>query len=190
MPRFRPRTSTVERPQLSPLHLPPAWIADYLSLSWKEAGRERDGADCWGVLYLVLRDQFGIVIPRFDGVGWKSGETAAERQVARQHLAAVMADEQNLAPWSLIWDKAAAPADQVLGAGLARPGDCVHMRMVTSLMHVGVVVAPGWMLHIEEPSAAILARGGTSYATCAAYDDQRHAASVQTFYRWKDLAST
>jgi cell wall-associated NlpC family hydrolase len=33
----------------------PAWAADYVGIPFREHGRSRDGADCWGLYWLSRR---------------------------------------------------------------------------------------------------------------------------------------
>lgn len=42
-------------------------INDYVGIPWILGGREKSGADCWGLAVMVLGDVFGVIINRFDG---------------------------------------------------------------------------------------------------------------------------
>lgn len=44
------------------------WILPYIGLRHALGGRDRNGVDCWGLLYLVYREHFGIELPVFPGV--------------------------------------------------------------------------------------------------------------------------
>ena len=40
-----------------------AWINDYIGLPYKWGGREWDGLDCYGLVKLVYREEYGIILP-------------------------------------------------------------------------------------------------------------------------------
>ncbi len=107
----------------------PEWVAGYIGIPFRSHGRDRDGSDCWGLLRLVLADQFGIRIPSYDGVTWHDGDD-------RRALAEFMAEHK--ADWTPV------------AGGDERPGDAVLLRMMGHPIHVGIVVASGWMLHVEQ----------------------------------------
>lgn len=44
----------------------PAWVADYLTIPFLNRGRSRLGADCWGLVWIVSREQFGRHLPSLD----------------------------------------------------------------------------------------------------------------------------
>ena len=119
----------------------PSWVAQYIGIPFVAHGRDRDGCDCWGLLRLVLAEQFGTNIPSFDGSTWKSGLGREESDRQRAELEALM--DANKAPWR--------PVDR----GQERAGHGILLRQMGKAMHVGIVVAPRWMLHIEEGANAV-----------------------------------
>jgi len=110
----------------------PLWVNNYIGLAFKEHGRDRDSVYCWGLVRLVLADQFDTVLPSY-AEGYESTEDAKD-------IGRLVRGEMD--PWR----------QRVLGE--ERPGDVVLMRMMNQPMHVGVVVAGrsdgSWMLHIED----------------------------------------
>ena len=131
------------------------WAADYVGLPFKEHGRDRGGTDCFGIVRLVLAEQFGVELPAYVD-GYASTEDAED-------IARIIRGE--LAPW------------REIPAGEERPGDVVLIRMLNHPMHVGVVVAKGWMLHIEEGIDACLDR----------YDGARWRRRIVGIYRHETL---
>lgn len=47
--------------------------AKYLSIPYKQLGRDVSGCDCWGLLCLVIKNEYGITIPD-DRVARRIGE--------------------------------------------------------------------------------------------------------------------
>lgn len=135
----------------------PDWARDYVGLPWRELGRDREGLDCWGLFRLVLAERFGLDVPAYDGVGFVAGaDCAALARFIDAHTHA--------------WRR--------LGAGeLPRPGDGVLLRVRGQPIHVGVVVAPGWMLHIEQGIESVIERT----------DGPRWARRVIGIYRHAEL---
>lgn len=114
----------------------PDWVSTYIGLPFKEHGRDRQGVDCWGLVRLVLGEQFAVHLPSYaDGYG--STEDAED-------IGRLVQGEMD--PWRDI-----AQAEE-------RPGDVVLMRLMNQPMHVGLVIGAGWMLHIEEGIDACLER--------------------------------
>lgn len=104
------------------------WCSDYLDIPWKELGRNRDGADCWGLYRLVMKEQFGIELPAYDGAGYQDGEDLTE--------VSALIDSQ-LVDW------------REVPQGSELVGDAVLIRVMGEPIHIGMVVGPGRMLHIK-----------------------------------------
>lgn len=114
----------------------PDWVNIYIGLPFKEHGRDRQGVDCWGLVRLVLGEEFGIRLPSYAD-GYASTEDAED-------IGRLVRGE--MAPWRDV-----SHAEE-------QPGDVVLMRLMNQPMHVGLVVGAGWMLHIEEGIDACLER--------------------------------
>ena len=113
----------------------PGWVADYIGLPYVPRGRTREGVDCWGLLELVWREQFRRELPTYDGTHWDGAATI--RDVARG-AAAYSAQFKQVA------------------RGTERLGDGVLLRLRGAPIHVGLVVASGTMLHVEEATASCI----------------------------------
>lgn len=44
------------------------WGAEYIGKPWLPGGRDLSGLDCWGLVYHIYRERFGIELPAFPGV--------------------------------------------------------------------------------------------------------------------------
>ena len=42
-----------------------AWVNRYIGVPYKYGGDTIAGADCWGHVRLVLREEFGVIVPQF-----------------------------------------------------------------------------------------------------------------------------
>lgn len=99
------------------------WIADYIGLPFKEHGRDRNGCDCWGLVCCTYREQLGIELPLYT-------DYQHTKDPAISHL--IVAGSQ-------LWSGVINP----------RPFDVAVFNIYGRPMHVGLVVSPGRMLHIE-----------------------------------------
>lgn len=150
-------------PVLSPMYEPPAWSGDYVGLSWLPRGRARPSVDCWGLVRLLELERFRIELPLLDEHGWESGdhELTPEAERKRQLIAMIAAEEAKR--WIEV-----APRE-------ARAGDVVTFAILGEPLHVGAVVAPGWMVHI---------RAGAG-STCQEYDGREWRHRLRHVHRWR-----
>jgi len=113
----------------------PAWCERYIGIPYVESGRDRAGLDCWGLLVLIWREQYGVDLPAYDGPTWHRGADAATIGRALQ---------RDLDRYDEI------------AAGCEREGDGIILRLRGEPLHVGLVVASGWMIHTHETAAVCL----------------------------------
>ena len=136
----------------------PIWVGEYVGIPFKVRGREANGCDCWGLVRLVLRERYEIDAPSLSD----QYETISDRQQISQIL------------------NGEASGWQKIMMDDARPGDVITMYRVDPQTrtrvecHVGVVIAPGWMLHIERDVNS----------SREEYTGRRHMNQIANFYRW------
>lgn len=109
---------------------PPAWVAHYIGAPYVHGARIGDvvtGYNCWGLFAAVQREVFGRTLAEYEGPLALRGNTAAMGAAA---------------------EAMAAQFEQV-PAGQEREGDAILMRIAGAPIHVGIVTAPGEMLHSE-----------------------------------------
>lgn len=111
----------------------PSWVSRYIGIPYLTHGRDYHGCDCWGLLALVWKEQFGVTLPEYLGAGWYHGQRAAT--VGTDALA----HASRFTP---------------VTPGLERTGDGVLIRMRGAPIHVGLVITPGVMLHCHEEADA------------------------------------
>jgi cell wall-associated NlpC family hydrolase len=135
----------------------PAWAADYIGLPFREHGRDRNGTDCWGLVILIAAERFSLRLPSYVA-GYASTRDADD-------IGRLVRGQMDL------WRE--------VPRGHEQPGDVVLMRLMNQPMHVGVVVARAWMLHIEEGIDACLER----------YDGAKWRRRVIGIFRWREAVS-
>lgn len=116
----------------------PAWVEPYIGLPFLEHGRSRDGVDCWGLVRLVLAEKFGVCVPSYVDEYTSAADQDEVGRLIRGEMG----------PWVEV------PSDQ------AAAGDVALLRIKGQPCHVGLVVASGWMLHVEQGIDSVLDRYG------------------------------
>ncbi len=108
-----------------------SWTNDFIRVPFKERGRARAGADCWGIAVLIYRERLGIELPILDGY---------ENIKDRKKMCEII--EQETSCWKAI------------PKGEEKEYDIAVFSMVGLPMHVGVVIRPGDMIHSQKGSGA------------------------------------
>jgi cell wall-associated NlpC family hydrolase len=140
------------------------WTQKWIGAPFADKGRG-PAYDCWGLLWAVLRVQFGVEVPSYPGV---SGEMDNRDQVKELFEAPAELER---------WEE--------VPAGQERPGDGVLIRMRGQPWHVGVVAGDGMMLHIRDirDAAGNLLPG--SDACLEDYRSSKWRRRILGFYRWR-----
>lgn len=102
---------------------PEAFAARLVETPFVPFGRDYDGIDCWGCIWLAYRDVLGIALP--SGIG---GYSSAE---ARQEIEALFEQRHG------VWERQDVP----------KVMDVALMRVCGALCHVGLIVGKRQMLH-------------------------------------------
>jgi cell wall-associated NlpC family hydrolase len=129
------------------------WARKYIGIPFREKGRDEDGLDCWGLVRLVFKEERGIVLPSYD-------ESYSSTEDSEAIEALVI---ENKTSW------------QEVPAGKERPWDVVLLRLRGRPMHVGLVTAPGFMLHITRE---------TFYVAHESYRAAIWRSKILGFYRY------
>ena len=100
------------------------FINKAIGVPFKDHGRDFDGWDCWGMAVCFYSSVYGISIESFDGLtGLDSTESEKLFEDYRKSWVEVKRGEE-------------------------KPGDLIIMR--GRVIHVGIVVKKGMMLHTED----------------------------------------
>lgn len=128
----------------------------FVGIPYADRGRSRAGCDCYGLVWLVMRELRGIEMPAFADAYVTAADSA--------FLARLIAGEV------LAWDPVTLEQ--------ARPFDGVLMRRGRSLSHIGIVVEPGRLLHVDEGGESRIER----------YTAPPVSLCVAGFYRYREVA--
>jgi len=131
---------------------PPGWCAPFCGHPFELGADGPDSYDCWGVVRACLRDRFHVDVPALT--------TLRAQDEATQ-----------LAEGGVDWIEISAES--------ARPGDVLRFRGRGGSVHVGLVVAGGWMLHAFPKTTSRVER----------YRCQPWESSLRGAYRHVELAS-
>lgn len=102
-----------------------SWVNQYIGIPFEEA-------NCWVLTKRILEVEFGLEIPSYGPLEY--GGKAHLKDISDRMDAAAKAR-----PWVEV------PLEE------ASCGDVIKLRMKQQLkFHVGLVFAPGWMIHTEE----------------------------------------
>lgn len=115
----------------------PSWSDKYISppIPFVPCGRDFSGCDCGGLVLLVLREEFGIVA------------LDAEREYEAAHFERMTHDKRKVLEQAI--DEAMrewVPIEREE----AQAGDMATFAPKGVPCHVGVVIVPGRMLHMEQ----------------------------------------
>lgn len=114
----------------------PYWAGHYIGLPFKERGRTSDGLDCWGLVRMVLNEQFDIQVPSY---AYEYRSTQSARDIAplihraRQSWQPVKRDDMQC-------------------------GDVMILRMQNVPMHAAMVLDRQYILHIERGINSVIER--------------------------------
>ena len=128
----------------------PKWCNDYVGMPFVDRGRDKSGCDCWGLVRLVLHERFNIAVKCFadDYRDAKDGDSISKICVTEKEL----------------WSKVDKP----------KAGDVILLLIKGLPWHIGIVVDPPWMLHVERGADAVMEK----------YDNLMWRNRIEGFYRY------
>lgn len=150
----------------SPIELP-AWSEKYIGIPFLDHGRAWEGCDCYGLCALIWREQFNLKVPSY-------GETYATVLDGATVSDAIRMNGTESEEWQEIPAGDEKAGDAVLCSGFYN----IEGGWKKADMHVGLVLKPGTMIHVERGIDASLA----DYRK-----DRRFNRRVVGFYRHQKL---
>jgi cell wall-associated NlpC family hydrolase len=119
----------------------PSWVRSYIGVPFQHCGRTRDGWDCYGLVCTALWEQFGVLLPSYDGRYDCSTDTEGITQLIQDGIPLLRA--------------------KVVDNPL--PGDIVWMRIYGRAPHVGLYVGDRYVLHCTIPKDTVVELIDTPY---------------------------
>ncbi len=107
---------------------PPEWSGQFVDIPFVDRGRSLDGADCYGLCYIVYKIRWGIEIPKHTD----EYESVSEWQNLMRLVHKYEREE--------FWVPIEKP----------REGAIAKLRVRGRPIHFGLVVSSDWMLHTDE----------------------------------------
>jgi cell wall-associated NlpC family hydrolase len=130
------------------------WYAAYIGLPFRDFGRDRTGIDCWGLVRLVLAERAGADVPTYGAI------SAMDLAGVSEAVADALSSD--------VWPRVTA----------YRPLDVVVMRGVGRGCHMGILVEPTKLLHIEASTNSV----------CVPLRHPSVAFRILSVHRHRDLA--
>ena len=140
------------------------WSAQYIGIPFAADGASRAGANCWGLVHLVLKEQCGIATPTYDAIS--ADELIA---AARQFRTSAVAE-----PWIRVTTQPRRAFDVVLMHAMASEDGGGRSRVPG---HVGILIDASRLLHVWEKCDAVV----------MSLDHPRIRHRIVDFYRHREL---
>ena len=110
-------------------------VRKYIGIPFRDHGAGFDGCDCYGLVCLLYREEFGLYLPQVGDLY----DTAYNRH----RVDSLLTSETRGLPWCM----------DVTGQGY-QPFDMLVFRIAGTDHHVGLYVREGIMLHVIEGASA------------------------------------
>jgi cell wall-associated NlpC family hydrolase len=113
-----------------------SWAKDYIGIPFVSGGRDRAGADCYGLARLVRMEQFGDMPPLLSG-DYADANNFTETETLMRAMRPLLAGQPVETP---------------------EPGDVCVIRFHGLPVHLGICAGDGWLLHTLKGTGSVLQR--------------------------------
>lgn len=113
----------------------------YMGVPFKDHGRSKEGVDCWGLVWLIYKEQLGITLPDF-GCCYQNADVRSDIQCAM--------NKYTLEQWNR--DVTKLPK---------QVGDVLVFKRGGIETHIGLWISEGTMIHIQRPQGVSIERYDT-----------------------------
>lgn len=120
----------------------PSWAEQYMGKPFEFKGRGPDTFDCWGLVKLVLSEQYGIELPDYEYPDWHSISPTRARAIIDMHIHHGLAHG-----WTPVLR--------------AERGDLIIFHVGAHKSHIGLMLNAVHMLHAPEGSTSRIERVDT-----------------------------
>ena len=112
------------------------WAKDYIGIPFASGGRDRAGADCYGLARLVRMERFGDRLPLLSD-DYTDADNFAETEALMREKRPLLAGRRVETP---------------------EAGDLCVLRFHGLPTHLGIYAGGGWMLHTLKGTGSVLQR--------------------------------
>lgn len=121
----------------------PQWVRKYVGTPYQDKGRDGAGTDCWGLVWMIMRDVYDTITPSYENTyATAEGRKEVAETITRNCL--------NNPDWREIRD------------GEEQPGDLIILTIGGRPLHCGIVVDDKWMIHTLVGHNAVIERYDTA----------------------------
>ena len=114
-------------------------IKKYMNIPFKDCGRDFDGCDCGGLVWLIYKTELGIELPKWNDL-YQSTQYSNSLEI-EQVLTSMLGENGIEVPLSQI-----------------KPFDVLSIRIGKAEMHVGLVIDKNRFIHIVEGEKVLCER--------------------------------
>jgi cell wall-associated NlpC family hydrolase len=112
------------------------WAKDYIGIPFVSGGRDREGADCYGLARLIRMERFGDDLPLLSG-DYNDADNFAETEALMRSQRPLLAGRPVETP---------------------ETGDVCVLKFHGHPAHLGIYAGGGWMLHTLKGTGSLLQR--------------------------------
>ena len=134
-----------------------SWVNKYIGIPYADKGRSFDGADCWGIVYLVLLHEFGVRVPTY------TEDYTSTDQDCKDEIHDLVSQERQM--WCMV------------SPGQEQPGDVINLRIFGKDWHTGIVTVKGQFLHTLNGHEAVV----------ESYNSRKWKNRIAGFFRHEQL---
>ena len=147
-----------------------AWVEKYVGIPFVSGGRDKTGLDCYGLVRLVLRDEYGYNLPVFNGdytnadnvlvFNWDSvGKTGTAAKIGSTDLLSGVdyTNALNVAETKRLFCE---NVPLLCGKKIEAPEEkaVALIRMCGRLCHVGLYAGDGFIIHARHRTGVVCER--------------------------------
>lgn len=111
------------------------WWNKYVGTKFKDKGRSPDGVDCWGLVCLIYKNEFGIDLPHYT----ECYESTNDKEI----LSELIANESD-SKWVAVKNP--------------KEGDVLVLKIDGMPFHVGIFIHDGAFIHCERGANTSIAK--------------------------------
>jgi cell wall-associated NlpC family hydrolase len=112
------------------------WVRNYIGIPFRSNGRDREGCDCYGLVRLVLAEEFGVLLPALSDDYADALNVAETARLFRENMPVLLADRRE------------EPEAGFLAIIRERGRPC----------HLGVCAGDGYILHTTARTGSVAQR--------------------------------